>query len=151
MTCHIGSQWLVIYYNFFGFLLGVSRILDQTRPLLIVLEHGSPYSIASAEDACQPIASRTTSMLDRCCKSKGYFVKKSYFELQTPLEVHFGAFGLPSGGISTCTGQDASQTAPRAPSKCPRAAKRPPVNVNFYFNVNFRFCSWGSSEAPRQG
>ena len=85
---------------------------------------------------------RTTSMLDRCCKSKGYFLKKSCLKPQTPLEVHFGPFGLPSGGIlSTCTGQDASQTAPRAPSKCPRAPKRPPVNVNFHFNVNFRSCS----------
>ena len=85
---------------------------------------------------------RTTSMLDRCCKSKGYFLKKSCFEPQTPLEVHFGPFGLPSGGIlSTCTGQDASQTAPRAPSEGPRAPKRPPVNVNFHFNVNFRSCS----------
>ena len=85
---------------------------------------------------------RTTSMLDRCCKSKGYLLKKSCLKPQTPLEVHFGFFGLASGGIlSTCTGQDASQTAPRAPSKCPRAAKRLPVNVNFHFNVNFRSCS----------
>ena len=102
MTCHIGSQWLVIYHNFFGFLLGVSRILDQTRPLLIVLEHGSPYSLASAEDSCQPSAVshlRTTSLLDWCCKSQGYFLKSSCFERQTPLEVDFRAFWVPSGGI----------------------------------------------------
>ena len=102
MTCHIGSQWLVIYHNFFGFLLGVSRILDQTRPLLIVLEHGSPYSLASAEDSCQPSAVshlRTTSLLDWCCKSQGYFLKSSCFERQTPLEVDFRASWVPSGGI----------------------------------------------------
>ena len=102
MTCHIGSQWLVIYHNFFGFPLGVSRILDQTRPLLIVLEHGSPYSLASAEDSCQPSAVshlRTTSLLDWCCKSQGYFLKSSCFERQTPLEVDFRAFWFPSGGI----------------------------------------------------
>ena len=102
MTCHIGSQWLVIYHNFFGFLLGVSRILDQTRPLLIVLEHGSPYSLASAEDSCQPSAVshlRTTALLDWCCKSQGYFLKSSCFERQTPLEVDFRAFWVPSGGI----------------------------------------------------
>ena len=43
----------------------------------------------------QVLYPRTTSMLDRCCKSKGYFLKKSCFEPQTPLEVHFGPFGAP--------------------------------------------------------
>ena len=77
-------------------------------------------------------------MLDRFCKSKGYLLKKSCLKFQTPLEVHIGPFGLPSGGtLSTCIGQDAAQIALRAVSQCSRELKRLAVNVNFDFNVKF--------------
>ena len=83
------------------FLYWLAR-MDRVALLLIVLEHGSPYSLASAEDSCQPSAVshlRITSLLDCCCKSQGYFLKSSCFERQTPLEVDFRAFWFPSGGI----------------------------------------------------
>ena len=41
----------VTFHNFFDIPLGVIRILDQTRPLLIVLEHASGSWLASAEES----------------------------------------------------------------------------------------------------
>ena len=61
MTCHVGSSGLLAYYNFCGFPLGVIRILDQTRPLLIVLEHASGSWLASAQDSYQWITGVVSS------------------------------------------------------------------------------------------
>ena len=74
------------------------RILGQTRPLLLGLEQAGGSWLASAEASSHGSTGflRTTSMLDRCCKAKGYFLKKSCLKPQTLLEVHSGRLGLLS-------------------------------------------------------
>ena len=106
--------------------LGVIRILDQTRPLLLVLEHASASWLASAEDSyhgSKVLYPRTTSILDRCCKSKGYFLKKSCFLAPD-------AFGSSFWSLwGSCHGHFGHLHRPRCLPDCSQSAQHMSMSV----------------------
>ena len=113
----------VTFHNFFDIPLGVIRILDQTRPLLIVLEHASGSWLASAEDSYH----RSTGFV-----SSNYIYAWLMFQVQGILfeEIVFWAPDASGSPFWTLWGSLQAASWPLASAKMPsRLIQERPRNV----------------------